>query len=369
MTQADQRGTVGADETYCFIIHDHVPYCFEVNAILALPRGFRYRNRFATSWVEPNLRDDIGKLVGRRVLLVLRDQNRNHLIPFRWANIVLAERSGNMFYFEYLVDELIAYPTGTDGVNDQISSTTREFGLYHTWLPGRAGESLNTREPSVFASRAGANLPTAESDSASEWGATVNAVSTPTVFEGSEFLKVLGIRTLDGKSAEVVDESFILHPDTVYQIRVLQNIPQPGAGNVEPHEIQLHSFGDHLVKLKPSQRAVGKYDMLNFVVKTRALAPNERSAIEIPVTPTRNYAEYAPSPLYMPVRIGPRSRWAVGGWVLALLVSLLLIFRPGLTGQDETTVRNIATVIFVLLVSGWQRTSGALFPILPWTSK
>lgn len=304
-----------------------------------------------------------------RTLLVLRDQNRNRLIPFRWATVVLAERSGNMFYFEYLVEELISYPPDEAGVESQIISATDDFGRYHAWLPGSSGSPLNERQPSVFASRAGANLPTAETDTPSEWGATANAVSTPTVFEGSEFLKVLGMRTLKGVDAQVKEESFVLKADTVYQIRVLQNIPRPGSSTIEPHDIKLHSFGDHLVNLRPSQRAVGKYDMLNFVVKTRALPPNERSAIEVPITPVKGQASYAPSPLYMPVQIGPRSPWAVIGWLLAVALSLVLIFKPQLTNLDVTLVRNIATVLFVLLVSGWQRTGSAIFPILPWSAK
>ena len=57
---------------YCFIIHDNLPYCYDLNSILALPTGFRYRNRFSASWVEANLHDNIGALVGADVLIVLR---------------------------------------------------------------------------------------------------------------------------------------------------------------------------------------------------------------------------------------------------------------------------------------------------------
>ena len=358
-----------AQDAFVFVIHDSVPYCYEINAILALPRGFRYRNRFATQWVEPNLRDTIANLQGKPVLLVLRDQEENKLIPFRWATIALAERSGNMFYFEYLVQELILYPDDSAGIEAQIQQATAAFARYHTWLPGTQGVGLDERQPSVFASRAGASLPRAEIDSASEWGATVNAVSTPQVYEGSEFLRVLGMRTLEGQDAQVQNESFVIKRDTVYQVRVLQNIPRPGTKRVVPHEVELHSFSDHFIALKPTQRAVGKYDLLNFVIKTRDLRPNERSALEIPVQPIQASAEYAPSPLYMPVRIGPRSPILLITWIASALASLLLIFYPQITNFDETTVRNLATVIFVLLISGWQRTSGALFPTLPWSGK
>jgi hypothetical protein len=54
---------------------------------MALPSGFRFRNRFDLQWVHQDLRQDIEAIAGERVLLILRDVDNNKLIPFRWGSI------------------------------------------------------------------------------------------------------------------------------------------------------------------------------------------------------------------------------------------------------------------------------------------
>src|SRR5215475_15345710 len=80
------------DDHYCFIIHDNLPYCYDINSILALPTGFRYRNRFRKIWVEGNLHDHIDTMVGSDVLIILRVQAQNLLVPVRWGNIKEAQQ-------------------------------------------------------------------------------------------------------------------------------------------------------------------------------------------------------------------------------------------------------------------------------------
>ena len=72
----------------CFIIHDGRPYCFDLNEILALPAGLRYRNRFAQQWIEPGLRDGIrdgridiiGKQVGGRLIRLPDDSELQRML-------------------------------------------------------------------------------------------------------------------------------------------------------------------------------------------------------------------------------------------------------------------------------------------------
>jgi hypothetical protein len=354
---------------YCFIIHDAIPYCYDLNTVLALPSGFRYRNRFDTPWVEPNLRDEIHTMVGQRVLLILRDQSRNKLIPARWARIKRADRIGRIFYFEYILEHLIQYPERTDLRDAKIEEFTARFAEYHAWLPGTPGEALGAQNPSVFRSVAGAGIPTVADDVLSDWGNTVSAVTTSATFRQVEFLKVLGLFDLQGRAAPVVDESFVVKPNTVYQLRVFQTIPAfDPASDLTPHDIDVRTFSDHFVLLRPKQRAVGKYDMLNFVLKTRSISPRERSAIEIPHSPHHGQGIYAPNALYMPVVTEGRSALAVASYLGAALVAVLLMFKPDLVPADGATIRNVATIFFVLLVSGWANTAHALFPHLPWTA-
>jgi len=52
--------------------------------------------------------------------------------------------------------------------------------------------------------------------------------------------------------------------------------------------------------------------------------------------------------------------------VLAAIVALAFIFKPDLAHSDPDIVRNIATVLFVLVVAGQARTLQAFWPNLPW---
>ena len=53
-------------------------------------------------------------------------------------------------------------------------------------------------------------------------------------------------------------------------------------------------------------------------------------------------------------------------WLLLLAASLAGMFAPQIYPGDSAVVRNLATVIFVLIVTGWRTTMDAIFPPLPW---
>ncbi len=110
--------TPGSDHC-CFIIHDNLPYCYDINSILALPAGFRYRNRrFRKAWVEGNLHDHIDAMVGSDVLIFffrLQKQNQLSLIPVRWGRHPGGTAGGSSIYwFEYTLGDLVAYPDNAD---------------------------------------------------------------------------------------------------------------------------------------------------------------------------------------------------------------------------------------------------------------
>jgi hypothetical protein len=211
-------------------------------------------------------------------------------------------------------------------------------------------------------------LPKESAGDLTAWGNSVAAVTTAKIYERAEFLKILGLFDLKNRASVVKEEHYVVRSNTVYQLRVFQYVPVPGsAPTVTPHDIDLATFSDHFVQLRPKQRAVGKYDMLIFVLKTRRLPPRERSAIEIPHNPApEGSGAYAPGALYIPVITTGRSPYTILLWVLVLIASLIGMFKPTLYHGDQTVVRNLATVVLILVISGWRTTLDALFPALPW---
>ena len=200
--------TSAGQDHYCFIIHDNLPYCYDINSILALPVGFHYRNRFRKDWVEGNLHDHIDSMIGQDVLIILRVQQMSLLIPVRWGTIKVAQQVGSIYYFEYLLGDLVAYPSDADDREKQIARATRLFQDNHVWLPGTPGEMLH--KPSVFRSTTGSQLDRAKANDSTAWGNSVGAVTTAPIFEKAEFLDVLGLFDLKNRPSPVQDEDGIL---------------------------------------------------------------------------------------------------------------------------------------------------------------
>jgi hypothetical protein len=360
-------GLADPDQHCCFVIQAVPPYHYDLNQILALPAGFRYHNRYDEQWIDPNVRDNTSQLIGRSLLIVMRDRDRNRLVPVRWARLVVAQPIGNIVYFEYLLGDLIAYGRKADEREANIDQYTRLLQRYRADLPGTAGKDLTT--PSVFLSAVGRDrdLKTAPAADLSEWGNVVAAVATASIYEKVDFLKLVDISSADGRRpAKLTGELYEVAANTVYTLRVFQTMPNFGDGVVIPHDISLHTFPDHIASLRARQRAVGKYDMLTFVLKILDLPPNERTSIEVAHESTYQPGVYASGSLYVPLIVRPSGYLRPALRFVAAALALLLVFKPELVPADQQLVRSAANVAFVLLVAGADRTLQALWPAAPW---
>jgi len=184
-------GTERVGQHLCLIIHSHRPYCFDLNEIMALPSGFRFRNRFDLQWVHQDLRQDIEATAGKRVLLILRDVDNNKLIPFRWGHLFNVETIARVVLFDYLLGDRVQYSNNGNVIAEEINARTELLTDRHSWLPGEAGKRLTS--PSVFESDVGAGLPVAEADNLSVWGNCISAIATAPSYLRIEFLKVVGL--------------------------------------------------------------------------------------------------------------------------------------------------------------------------------
>lgn len=364
------REQPSADNHACFIINSHKPYCFDLNEILALPAGFRFRNRFDTRWVRPSLRGNVDWFVGKRVLLTLRDIEHNTLIPARWATIVSAIPVGDIFYFEYILGDLIRYNTAAPVRVQEIAAHTEIFRGNHEWLPGEAGKPLI--QPSVFDSNVGAQFPTAPATDLTAWGSAVSAVATAPCYLNVEFLKIVGLYSSDLKPAQVSDESYLMSPDAVYTLRVFQHIPAPSPTEpgvpavVRSHDIELQTFPEQIIALRSTLRAVGRYDLLTFVIKTLSLRPGDKTAMQIPHSPDAAADGIAVTSLYIPITIIAKSHLPLIIALVLAAVSLYFMFEPHVASADQNVIRNLATVLFVLTIAGPSRTLASFWPTLPW---
>jgi hypothetical protein len=236
------------------------------------------------------------------------------------------ERIAKTVLFDYHLEDLINYGNEDNVINEEINSRTRMFADRHDWLPGDAGKGLTS--PAVFRSDVDVN----------------------------------------GRRAPVIKETLLVKRNSVYVLTIFQYIPRPGAGNevIPLHSLELTSFPDHVTTLVPKQQVVGKYDRLEFDIKVLSLGPGERTALAIPYQPDAATTATAEATIYLPLSTAESRH---GGLVAALtlaIVSLFFMFKPEIGSLSQEVVRNLATVIFVLTVSGPSRTLASIWPAWPW---
>jgi len=350
----------------CLIIHSHRPYCFDINQILALPSGFRFHNRFDIQWVHQDLRQDIESLKDQRVLLVLRDPDNNKLIPFRWGHLLNVERIAKTVLFDYHLENLIDYSNEDNVITEEINARTRMFADRHDWLPGDLGRGLTT--PAVFRSDVGFGLSTSDADNMQAWGNCVDAVSTAPCYLRMEFLKVVGLFDANNLRAPVMKEALLVKRNSMYVLSIFEYIPRPGSENesIPLHNLELTSFPDHVTTLVPKQQVVGKYDRLEFDLKVLNLGPGERTALAIPYQPDAATTATSSATIYLPLSTADSRHGQLIAALALAIVSLFFMFRPDIGNLSHEVVRNVATVIFILTVSGPSRTLASIWPVWPW---
>ncbi|MFI7383963.1 hypothetical protein [Streptomyces sp. NPDC049813] len=335
-----------------------------MNEIMALPAGMRYRNRFDALWIAPQLRNDIQSLLGSAVLITLRDPDNNKLIPVRWGKIVTVQPVGRIVYFEYHLGDLVEYSTAENVRQQEVIDHTATFAAQHNWLPGAAGQPM--QDASVFRSTVGNGFNRVDSSDLTAWGNAISAIATAPVYEGIEFLKVVGLFGPDGKAAGVRAESFLVQSNTVYSLRVFQHVPRPGVGTIPSHSIEVNTFDAHVTALRSRQQAVGKYDMLTFVLRVLHLSPGERTSMEIPHRPDAATTNNALTSLYLPLTVTNPEPARFIAMLCLILACAALMFWPHVGRLPEDVVRNVATVIFVLTLTGPTRTLSTVWPSWPW---
>jgi hypothetical protein len=356
----------GVAEHLCFIIHSHRPYCFDLDEIMALPSGMRFRNRFDIQWIRPELRDEIESTVGSRVLLVLRDIDNNTLMPFRWGKIYKVQRVARIVIFKYYLDDLVEYGSDDNVIAEEIKARTRMFADRHDWLPGEKGVSLSS--PSVFKSNIGLALRSANASDQRAWGNCISAIATASCYLRIEFLKIVDFTMANGDKAKLKSDAYSVRANTVYQLELFQYIPNPGPANeaIPSHDIELTWFEGHVTPLRSRLPAVGKYDALTFDIKILDLKPGERTSLEIRHTPDIASTNSARTALYLPLEVADSGKSRVVAALLLGLVSLFFMFKPNLGSLSHEIVRNVATVVFILTLSGPSTTLAAIWPTWPW---
>ncbi|MBA7698753.1 hypothetical protein ES703_107435 [subsurface metagenome] len=343
-----------SSDTCCFVVHAIQPYLHDVMQLLALPPGLQYRLRYDLQWVEAPLVKNIEQLQGKEALVIFYDDTTKNLFPLRWSTITIARQVGRIFYFELMLQGLPSYKSELEARNAQVSGFNTTFnGFHHDLFIERNGQKV--LELCVFLSGIGQHVGTTDFSDLTNWGNVVDAVGQTKNFERAEFIKILDLIDSLGCAISPRKEAYSLKDGKTYTLRVFQIIPNAGESRGEPHDIELRAFSDQIQVLRQRQRAVGKYDVLTWVLKVSGLASGERTALELVTIPSESH-KHIMTGLYLPVFVAAPSLMSVVSRVVFALVGLALIFLPIILGPGtwESALSFVGMIAFVLSIAGWR---------------
>jgi len=213
-----------ADSPFTIIISNSVrPYGYEINNILALPPGFRYRSRYRRHWVRVDR--PVERLPGTNGLVILRCYEDGRLFPIRKIYVETARKVGDILYVEYLLRDWIKLSSSQDRRRRQVD---RFNELVSASLVEKNEPGTDLRQLLFF----GADFcyfldeePPDEAPTTDEerWGNIVDELRRIPVYHEYDFLKVVQLRDEHNRAAPIVDGvGYRLRPFGTYELEMLQ---------------------------------------------------------------------------------------------------------------------------------------------------
>ena len=342
--------------TLCFVIQSVDPYRFDFLNIFALPTGFEFRQRYDQRWVDPILRDGaLAKLAGERVLVAFWDRATKRLVPVRFGQISEATPVGKVAYFRYDLGEFVRYAASPDARRAFLQQFNNDLHNHHG---ENKIDSTGALELCVF--RLAVPLPeSADATDLTQWGHALEEVASAECFASIEFLKIIGLREHNDAAASwasVADHSYKLKNNRTYQLRIMQFIPHANeALPPAPHDLDLHAFEDQIRVLRRRQRAVGKYDVLNFVFRTSGFLQGGETSVEIVPVEKEGDLSARNQPLHIPIRVAGPTPLAKLARLGVFAASLGVAIVPRLLGRSDTWITTVALVGLILSLVGVQQ--------------
>ena len=310
-------------KTIIIIINSIPPYCYEINNILSLPNGFRYRFRYqkkkGEGWL-PEI-DNPKEMENNIGLIVLREfQETGKFIPIRNIFIDKIEVIGDIIYIEYQLKNRITFsPDESDRVrqinqfNDRINADIQLekypniprqnlknlvfIGNDYTYdfengknsnkeITSENKKNSNKKIASENGKNSNKEIASENVQDSEKWGRTIELLGR---FEGNgidvyknyDFINIRSIYDLKHKPAKIfIDKNrqyFLLENRKIYILSILQRSYSEKTNNNHRRDIEL-KVDDTIVKaMNPKLSLTGKYDVLDFYIRPEILSSSKNS--------------------------------------------------------------------------------------------
>ncbi|NKC16056.1 MAG: hypothetical protein GKR94_28800 [Gammaproteobacteria bacterium] len=351
--------SVELEKYIVFIPNTFGPYGYELIQILAYPTGFRFRFRFDEEWVEEKVRNRLGDLVGRDGYILLRDFQTRELYPIRYLRLTSVRKVGVVCYFEYELGEIMDFATDEEFRESQLAGFRDRFAKFHGNI-ARANAEEEHLKPLVLLSNFEPNVRNdREVDrngvvrESSRWMNLLASLRDVSHFENVEFLRVLGVQPLSKQlnDPRIDNGAFVLRENSTYKLDVVQYVPKGRSHRVEPNDVEVKCDGRVVEAIRGRQRAVGKYDVLSFVIRVNPLKETAFSFFDIEHAASPKHAQNIEPRIHFPIQV-ERSPERLVGRVMVASLFAGLYFLPQIpsfiAASASDIVRDLAVVGFAV---------------------
>lgn len=346
-------------EFVVFIPNAINPYGYELINIMAYPSGFVYRFRFDERYVSEQIKSNLSNVIGKEAYIVLRDKITAKFYPIRFCTIKDASKIGKVYYFEYELKQLFDYDSDESLRIQQLDNFNKVFSKLHV---SEIKNNLASQDmtPLVLLSNYEPDIKNQNySGSISEkdherWGNIISIIRDLKLYENVEFIKFVNVINMKNrKAAEIKNNALQLFENQDYELRVLQYIPKQINGDKinSPRDIEILVDENYINRIRPKQRAVGKYDVLKFLFRTNSGSGGKRSFVDIyHIAKTEAESSIEPK-LHIPIIIKKSLRYTILIFILTVL-SFLIYISPGLITEavklDERTIKDITIITLTI---------------------
>jgi hypothetical protein len=307
------------------------PYGYELVNLLAYPDGFTTRFRFEDDWVDASLGIPEKNTLG---YIVLRNLDTSKLFPVRRFLLLNYSKIGSIHYLQCVLGELFAFDSDEGRRATQLDEFNKSFGTVRTEIEttNKPGEHMR---PLVFMSSYDPplmdfNSKATESDDKNNerWANFLSVIRDIDFYKDVEFLRIVQVSEQEcpDRRAPVKDHSYILKRSLNYEVVVAQYRPSGLGKRTEPRDIKLQCDDKNVISVRPRQRAVGKYDILSFILRIDRKTRIKKSFFDLEFTPTEKLAPYVNPLIQVPIKINSPMRLVVIDAILTVILVGFYLF-------------------------------------------
>ena len=352
--------SLGLERYLVFVPNTFGPYGYEVVKILAYPGGFCFRFRFDAEWVEEKVKNRLHDLIGNEGYILLRNFSNSEFFPVRFITLSMAKKVGPIYYFECVLKEIMDV-VDENARASQLATFRSRFDKFHPAM-AQQNEKEKPLRPLVFLTNFEPDLnnefyvqqDTEEQDS-SRWMNIVSAMREIEYFDNVEFLRVLSLfkHTKDDEKPAVSEGAWILMEGSTYTLRVVQFIPNEKDARDLPNDISIKADKAVIDVVRGEQRAVGKYDILKFVLRVAKSPSSLFSFVDLEYQPGAALQKRIDPRISLPIQI-KRSPRRIFLRVLIASIFLALYFFPSIATYiphiSNELVKDIGIVGVAIMV-------------------